>query len=144
MRRKVVYFTRTGNCRRIAEVIAKSLSLDSIQLRDNQNWDGFIGYWKAGFFASAKREVSIEYRGDLSEIDEIILVTPIWAGSIAPATKAFLKTFPRNKGHLVVSSNGSVTADRTGFLSVTDIPKNRDSEKSAISGLINALSGKCI
>jgi hypothetical protein len=140
----VVYFTRTGNCRRIAEVIADSLSLDSIQLRDNQNWDGFIGYWKAGFFASTQRPVKIEVTRDLSDTEEVILVTPIWAGSIAPATKAFLKTFPRNKVHLVVSSNGSVTADRTGFLSVTDIPKNRDNEKSAISGLINVLSGKCI
>jgi hypothetical protein len=142
MKRKVVYFSRTGTCKRIAEMIARSLSLDLVQLRDNQNWDGFIGYWKAGFFSSTNRDVKIEILGDLSDAEEVILVTPIWAGSIVPATKAFLKTFPRTKVHLVVSSNGSLTGDRTAFLSVYDIPKNMHNEEVAITGLINNLSEK--
>lgn len=140
MKRKVVYFTRTGTCKRIAEMIAHSLSLDLVQLRDNQSWNGFIGYWKAGFFASTHRDVKIEVLGDLSDAEEVILVTPIWAGSIVPATKAFFKTFPRNKVHLVVSSNGSVTDDRTAFLSVLDIPKNKNNEEVVILDLIKNLS----
>lgn len=142
MKRKVLYFTRTGTCKRIASKVAEGLSLELVQLRDNQNWDGFFGYWKAGFFASTKREVLIEIQGDLSDINELILVTPIWAGSIAPATQAFLKIFPRNKVHIVVSSNGSVTDDRVNFLSVSDIPKNKKSEEVVIKGLIMNLSEK--
>ena len=74
MKRKVVYFTRTGTCKRIAEMIARSLSLDLVQLRDNQRWDGFFGYWKAGFFASTNRDVKIEVLGDLSDAEEVSLL----------------------------------------------------------------------
>lgn len=144
MKRKVFYFTRTGTCKRIAEKIAGSLLLDLVQLLDNQNWKGFFGYWKAGFFASTKRSVEIEIQCDLSDIEEIILVTPIWAGSIAPVTQAFLKIFPRNKVHLVVSSNGSVTNDRAAFLSVSDIPKNKHNEEDVLSSLVKSLSLKNI
>ena len=142
MKRKVVYFTRTGTCKQIAERIANSLSVDPIQILDHQNWKGFIGYWKAGFYASTNREVVIEVRGDLTDADEILVVTPIWAGSIAPATKAFLKSFSKNKVHLVVSSNGSLIKDRAGFNSIFEITKSKKNENLVISEITNKFSGK--
>lgn len=140
MTRKVVYFTRTGTCKWIAEKIADALSLELVQIRDNQNWDGFIGYWKAGFFSSTNRKVAIEIKGDLRDADEVILVAPLWAGSIAPAAKAFLETISREKVHLVISSNGSQVKDRANFKSVLDIPKSQDNEDKVIKQLIVDLS----
>ena len=138
--RKVIYFSRTDTCKRIAERIADRLSLETAEIKDNHNWNGFIGYWTAGFFASTNREVEISINGNVSNTDEFILVTPVWAGSIAPAVKAFLKKYPRNQVILVVSSNGSRISDRADFISVFDIPKSEKNEETVLSDLINYIN----
>lgn len=140
MARKVIYFTRTGTCKRIAQQIAGRLSLEIVEIKDNHNWNGFIGYWTAGFYASTQKEVEISINGEVSNADEFILVTPVWAGSITPAVKAFLKKYPRNQVILVVSSNGSRISDRADFISVFDIPKSEKNEETVLSDLINYIN----
>lgn len=142
MVRTVIYFTRTGTCRRIAKLIADRLSLEIIEIKDNHNWNGFIGYWTAGFYASTHREVEISINGDISNTDEFILVTPVWAGSIAPAAKAFLNKHPRNQVVLMVSSNGSRISDRADFISIFDIPKSGKNEDAVLSDLVSTIEGK--
>lgn len=140
MARKVIYFTRTGTCKRIAQQIAGRLSLEIVEIKDNHNWNGFIGYWTAGFYASTQKEVEISINGEVSNADEFILVTPVWAGSITPAVKAFIKKYPRNQVILVVSSNGSRISDRADFISVFDIPKSEKNEETVLSDLINYIN----
>jgi len=142
MKRTVVYFTRTGTCRRIAKLIADRLSLETVEIRDNHNWNGFIGYWTAGFYSSTHREVEIHINGDVSNTGEFILVTPVWAGSIVPAVKAFLKKYPRKQVHLVVSYNGSRISDRADFISIFDIPKSEKNEDAVLSDLVSHINGK--
>jgi len=142
MKRTVIYFSRTGNCKRIAERIANKLSLEMVELKDNHNWNGFIGYWTAGFFASTNKEVEINIIGDVSNTDEFVLVTPVWAGSIAPAAKAFLNKHPRNQVILVVSSNGSRISDRADFVSIFDIPKSEKNEDTVLSDLVAYMKNK--
>lgn len=140
MKIKVVYFTRSGACKRLAEKIAGRLSCDIAQIDDHKNWQGFFGYWKAGFYASAKREVPIDIKGNLQGADELVVVTPLWAGGIAPATQTFLKTIPAGSVHLVVSSDGSRVKDRAGFRSVSDIPKNSADEDEVIDQLVKMMA----
>jgi len=139
MIRKVVYFSRSGNAKRIAEKIANQLQLECIQILDHKNWNGFFGYMKAGFYSTANKNVKISTSKDVGEYDELIVVTPLWAGSIANATRTFLSMHPREKIHLVVNSIGSTTTDRDGFRSITDI-MNRDlDEDDKIHELISLL-----
>lgn len=142
MARKVIYFTRTGTCKRIAQQIAGRLSLEIVEIKDNHNWNGFIGYWTAGFYASTQKEVEISINGEMSNTDEFILVTPVRAGSIAPAVKAFLRKYPRNQVILVVSSNGSRISDRADFISVFDIPKSEKNEETVLSHLVNQIKNR--
>ena len=48
MKYSVAYFSRTGNSGRIAQKIAQKLSTDAIEVTDNMNWKGPIGYIRAG------------------------------------------------------------------------------------------------
>ena len=137
---KVVYFTRTGTSKRVAEKIADKLACEVIQVKDNMNWGGIFGFIRAGFYSSTNRKVKIEIVGNLKGAEEFILVTPLWAGGIAPAGKAFFETIPLNQIHLVVTSDGSSLGDRAGFRSVTDIPKNKKNEEEIINNLVNSLS----
>ena len=137
---KVVYFSRTNISKRVAEKISDQLSYPVIQITDGKNWNGVFGYIKAGFYSSTHKSVKIQVHGTVDDADEIVFVTPLWAGGLAPAAIAFLKTVPREKVHLVVTSLGSHVKDREGFKSINDITDQSGNEDSVISDLVNRLS----
>ncbi|WP_448523673.1 flavodoxin family protein [Pseudothermotoga sp.] len=99
----IVYFTRTGNCERIAKKLAEMTAYPAVRMIDNVNWSGFFGFIKAGFYALTGRRTKITVEGKL-EADRIVLITPIWAGSITPAAKSFLDHFDPSKVLLVTVS----------------------------------------
>ena len=86
MKYQVVYFSRTNYSKSIAEKIAKKLACEVIQITDNKNWKGFLGFMKAGFYSSTNRPVEIEILGKLNASDETIVVAPLWAGALAPCS----------------------------------------------------------
>jgi hypothetical protein len=135
----VLFFTRSNTSKRVAEKIAKKLSCEAIQITDNKNWQGFLGYMKAGFYSSIKKPVEIEILGKVKAADETILVTPFWAGGLAPAAQAFLKTISLDKVHLVVTSNVSHLNNRSAYKSVSDIVKNNKDEDLVIDSLVSSL-----
>ena len=136
---KVVYFTRTGTSKRVAEKIANKLSCDAIQITDNMNWKGILGFLKGGYYASKNKDVHIKIHGNLDNADELIVVTPLWAGKVTPSIKTFLKTTTLDKIHLVVTSNGSTIKNSSGFKSVSDIVKTKNNEDVTIDNLVKSL-----
>ena len=142
MRYKVVYFTRTNTSKRVAEIISERLTCDLVKITDHRNWNGKFGFFKAGYYSSTDKKVEIEILGDLENVDEYIVVTPLWAGGIASATKAFLNTIPREKVHLVVTSLGSHVKDRTGYKSISDITRQEGNETKVIDELVNRLANE--
>jgi hypothetical protein len=135
----VIYFTRTNNSKRVAKKISNKLSCDLIQITDNINWKGIIGYIKAGYYSMTNKSVDIQFLGNLDAVEEYIIVGPLWAGGLASAMKTLLGQFPRDKVHLVVTSIGSHVEDRTGYLSVHDVTSNTDNEDAMIGDLVNSL-----
>lgn len=135
---QVVFFTRTGHSKRVADQIAQGLSTSLIEIDDHKNWKGLIGYIRAGFYSTVDKKVNITLSEPLDETKKIILVTPLWAGGIAPAARVFLKSHDRNQVHLVVTSIGSTVKDREGFLSVTDIVKRDQNEDQRVDELLKS------
>jgi hypothetical protein len=140
MKYSVVYFSRTGISRRAAEKIAKNLGCELVQITDDQNWNGWPGFIKGGFYATINKTVKITLHGSLDDAGEYIVVAPLWAGGLAPAARAFLKTVPAEKVHLVVTSDGSQVKDRSGFKSVSDVINSNDDEDAVINCLVESLA----
>lgn len=134
---KVIYFTRTENSRRIAERIGERLSIELFQLKDNINWKGIVGFIKGGYYSSKNKDVEIEITPELGEYDQIILVSPLWAGGLPPATKKFLKTVPGEKVNLIVVSNGTEIKDTYGIKTQVNITRSKKNEESVIEEFIN-------
>ena len=139
MKYVVVYFTRTNTCKRVAEKISDRLPCEVIQITDNMNWKGIFGFMKAGYYSSIDKQVDIKILGNLDAVNEYIVVAPLWAGGLAPATRTLLKTLPIEKVHLVVTSIGNHVKNRSGYKSVTDITKNKRNEDLVIDSLVNSL-----
>jgi len=81
----VVYYSRTGTTKIIAETVARSLSADCIQIIEvDKDRSGVWGFIKAGFDAFLDRHSIIDpYRMDVSGYSSIIIASPIWSWNLA-------------------------------------------------------------
>ena len=77
MKKVIVYYTYRGNTKSIAEMIQKSTGADIARI------ETVVSY--AGAYNSVVNHI------DLSKYDEVILGTPVWWYTFAPAMHTFLK-----------------------------------------------------
>jgi len=139
MNYKVVYFTRTGNCKRIAEKISKKLECEMIQVTDNKKWSGVSGFMRGGFYSTMNRKVEIETSKKIEDYDELVVISPLWASGITPAIKKFLETVPMEKVNLVISSSGSILKEAKDYKSISNIIENKNNEDEVIENLLKTL-----
>jgi hypothetical protein len=107
MKNTVLFFTRTGTSKRIAEKVAKSLGEKPIEITDDKNWSGILGFIKGGYYSAKGKSINIKVNGDMGDAERYIVVSPLWAGKPAPAICEFLKQVPLNKVYLIITCNGS-------------------------------------
>jgi len=139
MNRKVVYFTRSGTSKKVAEKLAAKLDCPLVQITDSKNWNGIIGYIRAGYYASRNKPVAITVSAKIGETDELVVVSPLWAGTIAPSVQAFVNMVSAGRIHLVVTSLGSTIKDRSAYKSVSDVVNKNHDEDRVIASLLNRL-----
>jgi menaquinone-dependent protoporphyrinogen IX oxidase len=88
----VVYYSRTGTTKKVGENIAFWLKARREEIIDGKDRKGPIGYIKAGRDASAKKFTKIsKAEWDPREFNMIIIGTPIWAWTIAPAIRTYIE-----------------------------------------------------
>ena len=92
MRSLVVYYSRTGNTKSVAEKIAKQLEADTEEVVDLKNRHGRFGFIRAGYDATRSKETRIEKRQKLpTDYDLIVVGTPVWNSRLTPAIRTYLK-----------------------------------------------------
>lgn len=89
----VVYFSAYGNTEYIARRLADRLGGELIRIEQQDAARGFFGFLRGGFRASSGRPAPIvgEPWKTAAEHGTLYLLTPIWAGRISPAMRAFLQ-----------------------------------------------------
>lgn len=93
MKTLVAYYSRTGVTKRVAEELAKELKADKEEIIDLKDRSGPIGYMKGGRDALRQSGTNIKKtRKDPSKYDLLVIGTPIWVGTMAPAIKTYLQT----------------------------------------------------
>ena len=92
MKALVVFYSRTGNTKMIAESIADSLNCDIEEIEDSEKRSGIIGYIKSGYEAARdKLSVIKQPKYDPSQYELLIIGTPVWAGKMAVPVKSYLE-----------------------------------------------------
>ena len=125
---KVVYFSKSGNSKRVAEKIAKELSTEVMKISDGIDWNGAGGIFRSIFYSIINKDIKVEVNGEIKSDDEVILVAPIWAGKIALPAKKFLSKISKEKVHLVTLSGSSIISDSSEFKSITGITAKSDED----------------
>jgi flavodoxin len=91
MKTLVVYYTRTGNTKFMAETIAAELGADIEEVIDMKNRQGKLAFLPAGRDAMKAKETEIaQTKRSIADYDLIIIGQPVWAGSPTPAIRTYL------------------------------------------------------
>ena len=100
MRPLVVYYSRSGNTRFVAENIADFLGADVEEIIDKSDRSGPIGWIKSGMHATLEADTEIEkLEYSPSNYDIVVLGSPVWNKRITPAMRTYLKksNFPNSE-----------------------------------------------
>ncbi|MDH5806384.1 MAG: flavodoxin [Candidatus Methanomethylicaceae archaeon] len=87
----VVFYSRTGNTKKVAEKIAEMLNCDLEEIIDIKNRSGLLGFLRSGFEAVLKKLTIIaktKYNPD--DYDLVIIGTPVWAGTISTPIRTYM------------------------------------------------------
>jgi flavodoxin len=88
----VIYYSRTGNTKQVAQQIADEFDAQLLEVKDKQERGGLLGFIKSGYDSLRENETPIEYdKVDLTDYDTIFIGTPVWASKPTPAIIQFIK-----------------------------------------------------
>ncbi|MDD5341453.1 MAG: flavodoxin [Patescibacteria group bacterium] len=115
MKTLVIYYSRSGNTRFVAEKITQELSADLKEIIDKKNRQGFWGYFWAGHDTIVKAKTEIEEINlNPENYDIIFLGCPTWVASVPPAIRTFLdKTNLEKKRLVLFCTQDSMGAEKT-------------------------------
>jgi flavodoxin len=87
----VVYYSRTGNTRKLAEAITRELRCDVEEIHDTRARLGFIEFLKSCVEALRGHHANIKaVEHDPKAYDLVVIGPPVWAASVSTPIRAYL------------------------------------------------------
>lgn len=93
----VVFYSRTGNTKKVGEAIAQELNCDVEQIMDVKSRKGLFGWFRSG--AEAVKEVLApiqDTKKDPSAYDMVIIGSPVWGSRMSSPVRTYIS---KNKEH---------------------------------------------
>lgn len=91
MKTLVVFYSRTGNTKKIGEMIAEGLGADIEEIRDTVNRSGIKGYMVSGRDAMKKKLTVLQpVSKNAADYDLTIIGTPIWGWSMSVPIRTYV------------------------------------------------------
>jgi flavodoxin len=88
MNRIVAFYSKDGNCRALAQVLADRYECELFELTEakkrKDNFWGFMNCGREAFFNQMSK-LAVDVKEKFFAYDEIVLVSPVWAGKVVPA-----------------------------------------------------------
>jgi len=87
----VVYYTRTGNTKSVAEKVAGELEAEIEEVVDKKKRSGVFGFLSGGKDATVGSKTEIaETSKNPGDFDLIVVGSPVWSSSPTPAIRTYL------------------------------------------------------
>ena len=109
----IVYYSKSGNVRLLANKASQLLEADVEELIDNTKWTGIDGFFRRAHRAMVKGETKLsDTKYSPKDYEKILVLSPLWGPTVCPAIRTYLKRYKDsiNELNLVVLgafSNGS-------------------------------------
>jgi len=87
----VIYFSRTGTTKIVAEAIAKALGADLEEIVDPTPRFGIVGYLRSGYQATTRKLARIERPlHEPGDYDLVVVGSPVWGASLSSPARTYL------------------------------------------------------
>ena len=91
MKTLVVFYSRTGTTKKVAEVLAIKLNADLEEIKDTVERGGAKGYLISGRDATLRRLTKLEPAAkNPADYDRVIIGTPIWSWNMSVPVRTFV------------------------------------------------------
>jgi flavodoxin len=91
MKTLVVFYSRTGTTKKIAEAIAVRTGADLEEIKDTVDRSGAMGYIQSGRDAMKKKLTKLEpLKCDPDQYDLVVIGTPIWGWNMSVPVRTFI------------------------------------------------------
>jgi len=105
----LVYYSRTGRTKKIAETIQSALNCETERVQDLKNREGIIGWFSAGREAARKSTTKIKnFQYNPSDYDVIIIGSPTWNGHVSVPIRTYIQQHQEDFMHVALFSTGDV------------------------------------
>lgn len=85
----VVSYSRTGTTKKLGDKIAEKLKAETDFIIDKADRSGIRGWLGSGRDALFKKETQIEFSENPKDYDLVVVGTPVWVGTVAPAIRKY-------------------------------------------------------
>jgi flavodoxin len=87
----VVFYSRSGTTRRIAQALSGALKCDLEEITEPRPRTGFLGYMRSLLEARRKLpSIIAPKKHDVSSYDLVVIGTPVWGWSLSSPIRAYL------------------------------------------------------
>lgn len=88
----IVFYSRTNNTRKVAEIIKDEVNGQLLEVKDEKKREGSISFITSALSMLTNRSTKISYDNvDLSKYDNIYIGSPVWTNGPSPAIIEFIK-----------------------------------------------------
>ncbi len=122
MKTLVVYYSRTGVTRTVATALAERLQADLEELHDRKSRSGLLGGVVGGLDAMFRRLTQIDPpTKDPAAYDLVLVGTPVWAWTMAPAVRTYLSQHGRAIAKASLFCTMGSSGDRKTFAHMAEL-----------------------
>ena len=120
MKTLVIYYSRTGNTKIIAEIIAKNLAADLEEITEIQPKTGIIGWLIAGKDATLQKSTPInDLKHQVADYDLVVIGTPVWSWNMSPPVRSFLQKYKQDLKQVAFFTTMGGNGDQRTFSHMT-------------------------
>jgi len=123
MKALVVYYSKSGNTRRVAEEIAKALGAETEQIVEvGVKRTGILGFLRAGRGAMMREKSRIETpKVRPSDYDLVFVGSPVWGWNLAPAVRSYLASVALGQRPIALFCTMGSNGEKKTFDSIREL-----------------------
>lgn len=103
----LVYYSRTGRTKKIAETIQSALNCETERIQDVKKREGIIGWFFAGREAARKATTKIKKaQYNPSDYDIVIIGSPTWNRHVSVPIRTYIQQHQKDFTHVALFTTG--------------------------------------
>lgn len=118
----IVYYSRTGTVRQVAEALAEQLGWPVAEVADETSRAGFGGDLRCVLDIVLHRAARYRFSGpDPADCNHVVVLAPVWLGRLATPMRSFLADYAATLSHVEHLSAICVMAARGGYRAMAEV-----------------------